>query len=297
MAQVSRCDELAAHPKDPARTNSGVSMERMLLPQALEACSNAMTQNPIPRIKYQYARTLSKQGHYKEALQHFKDAASEGYSMAYFNIAHAYLFGDGVPVDHKKSFYWFMKAAKEGIANAQNEVGLFYFTGGVIGKNFNKAKFWFEKAALQDEPLALRNLGIMYSEGMGVRRNSSQAFKYWLRAANLGDADSQYNVALFYTKGIAVRLNWKRAETWYKKAIAQGHRRAMYNLALLYDSLLFQPVKATQMLKYLANSSGPMKYEARRELKNKQSRSRTPLPSGPKNTGFCEGWMALDPNC
>ena len=77
-----------------------------------------------------------------------KDAA-QGDARAQFNLASAYLNGQGGVVDEAKAAEWFEKAAAQGNAGAQLFLGGMYANGKGVPKDEAKAVEWWEKAAAQ----------------------------------------------------------------------------------------------------------------------------------------------------
>ena len=84
-AAVTRCDELAAHPLDPARNAPGQSTADIDLPVAIATCrADAAAQPDNARIRYQLARVLFYAGQFDEAMVEMRRAADGGHAQAQF---------------------------------------------------------------------------------------------------------------------------------------------------------------------------------------------------------------------
>jgi TPR repeat protein len=83
--EVTRCDELAAHPLDPARVAPGQSTGDIDLPLAIATCRDDVAAQPDnARIRYQLARVLFYAGQFDEAMVEMRRAAQDGHAQAQF---------------------------------------------------------------------------------------------------------------------------------------------------------------------------------------------------------------------
>ena len=57
---VARCDQLTASPNDPERKAEGVEFEEIDTTAAIDSCGHAVQLQDVPRIQYQYGRSLHK---------------------------------------------------------------------------------------------------------------------------------------------------------------------------------------------------------------------------------------------
>lgn len=82
---VTRCDELAAHPLDPARVAPGQSSGAIDLPQAIARCRVDVAAQPDnARVRYQLGRVLFYAGQFDEAMVAMRRAAEGGHAQAQF---------------------------------------------------------------------------------------------------------------------------------------------------------------------------------------------------------------------
>jgi uncharacterized protein len=113
-------------------------------------------------------------------------AAEKGDAKSQYDLANAYMLGNGVKADYEKAIKWFHKAADAGEVRAEDMLGLMYFNGKGSPQDYDKAAKWFQKAADKGDADAQFNLGIMCAEGKGIKQNYIQAHMWFsLSAADL----------------------------------------------------------------------------------------------------------------
>ena len=82
---VTRCDEMAAHPLDPARVSPGRSTGDIDLPLAIATCREDAAAHPDnARIRYQLGRVLFYSGQFDAAMVEMRRAAEGGHAQAQF---------------------------------------------------------------------------------------------------------------------------------------------------------------------------------------------------------------------
>jgi len=113
---------------------------------------------------------------YTKALELWHKAAKLGYARAYCNIGYAYLSGEGVNVDKKKSIHY------------------------------------FELAAMGGSVIAQSNLGNME----GHEGNLHRAIKHYIIAAKCGGSDSLKEIQKMYTHGHATKEEYTKALQAYQ---------------------------------------------------------------------------------
>jgi TPR repeat protein len=69
-------------------------------------------------------------------------AAKKGISVAQFNLALMYEYGEGVTADSGQAFFWYLKAAKKGNEAAQHNLAVLYFKGSGVERNLTLAYMW-----------------------------------------------------------------------------------------------------------------------------------------------------------
>ena len=82
---VTRCDELATHPLDPAAVAPGQSTGDIDLPLAIATCREDVAADPEnARLRYQLGRVLFYSGEFAEAMVEMRRAADGGHAQAQF---------------------------------------------------------------------------------------------------------------------------------------------------------------------------------------------------------------------
>jgi TPR repeat protein len=111
MAEVTRCDRLAAHPSDPDRVTAGVERADIDFAAAEAACHEAIVTTPgSARARYQMGRILYYQDKVEESLKHLDIAADIGYRQAIFVLGYLYVEGK-VPRDPCKTARLWQRSA------------------------------------------------------------------------------------------------------------------------------------------------------------------------------------------
>ena len=180
------------------------------------------------------------------------------------NLAQAYLNGDGVEQDFKKSAYWWEKLAETDNSVAQFNIGLYYAKGCGVQRDFAKAAEWMKKAADngdEDAPAPYE----MYSKAAenlkkaeagdaaaqaeiaklftqlggsldqyGAGDDYKEAFAWAQKSADKGDLDGIYILALCYEFGRGTMMSSSKAAEMYEKAARKGHAPSQWNLAVCF---------------------------------------------------------------
>ncbi len=180
------------------------------------------------------------------------------------HLAQAYLNGDGVEQDFKKSAYWWEKLAETDNSVAQFNIGLYYAKGCGVARDFAKAAEWMKKAADngdEDAPTPYE----MYSKAsenlkkaetgdaaaqaemaklftqiggsldqFGSGNDYQEAFKWAKKSADQGNLEGMYCLALCYEHGRGTSMSPSKAVSTYEKAAKQGHAPSQWNLAVCY---------------------------------------------------------------
>jgi hypothetical protein len=149
-AQITRCDELAGHPLDPARVVRGVAFPDMRPTDAIAACNAALKKEPAnQRLRFELGRALERGGSYAEAVAAYRRAADSGYAAAQMSLGTMYQDGLGITRDDAQAVTWFRNAAERNYALAEDALGTAYRDGRGIEKDPWQASVWFKKAADQ----------------------------------------------------------------------------------------------------------------------------------------------------
>ncbi|MCH6551684.1 MAG: sel1 repeat family protein [Planctomycetes bacterium] len=97
---------------------------------------------------------LRAKGKSRYAAAAFRTAVSldPGLVEAQYNLAMAYLSGEGVKRDDQAALSWLRRAADLGDTDAQFNLGLLYLSGEIVPKDAEEALSWFRFAATSNEP-------------------------------------------------------------------------------------------------------------------------------------------------
>lgn len=137
------------------------------------------------------AQTYNSEGNEEKAFQCYVKAAEMGYTDAYYNVANAYLDGDGVEKDYDKAFEWFQKAVGSGDTYAKLKLAECYKRGAGCERDYTAALALYQQVAgvksnrrYSCVDVAEYELGNMYLKGLGVEVDLRKAYDYFKQAAS-----------------------------------------------------------------------------------------------------------------
>jgi TPR repeat protein len=108
------CDLLAAHPDNNVFV-AGVELDTIDPAKAVPACRAAVAANPTnPRLIYNLARSLERQGAAREAMELYRRSAEIGYEHAQNDLGNALLLGRGVRQDVPEALNMLSRAHRQG---------------------------------------------------------------------------------------------------------------------------------------------------------------------------------------
>lgn len=130
-AQETRCDHLAASPKDGEKIVAGISYMEINPRLAIPACKEAVVKSPeISRLWFQYGRALEKNHQFSEAIMAYEEASKLNHAAAINNIGELYRDGLGFQKDIKKAEYYFSKSSKLGSTEGRDNLNKLMNSGG-----------------------------------------------------------------------------------------------------------------------------------------------------------------------
>lgn len=132
-----------------------------------------------------------ERGEFDAAAKQWRPLAMSGDADAQFNLAQAYRFGRGVPMDLKQAEEWYRRAALQGHVQAENNLGLIMFQNG----------------------------------------DRANAMPYIRRSADRGDARAQYVLGTAHFNGDLAEKDWPRAYAYMVRASSAGLDKASSHLA------------------------------------------------------------------
>lgn len=140
---------------------------------------------------FELGRMYSREVSEEKAFECYMKAAELGYTDAYYNVAAAYLDGEGVERDFDKAFEWFKKASDSGDNYAKLKLAECYKRGAGCERNYTAAMGLYQQIAGEKSKkryscadVAEYELGNMYLKGLGVDVDLRKAYDYFKRAAS-----------------------------------------------------------------------------------------------------------------
>jgi tetratricopeptide (TPR) repeat protein len=98
--EVTECDRLASHGRDPGHVAPAVSSSGMDKPAAIAACQQAVDADPDnPRLNYQLGRAYGYSGRGEEAMPYRLKALEADYPQSLFVIGYLYSIGRTIEPD------------------------------------------------------------------------------------------------------------------------------------------------------------------------------------------------------
>lgn len=110
--EVTECDRLAAHGRDPGHVAPPVTRAEMNKEAAIEACETAVEAEPDnPRLNYQLGRAYGYSNRGAEAMPYRLKALEQEYPQSLFVIGYLHLLGITIEQDTCRGFELWQKAA------------------------------------------------------------------------------------------------------------------------------------------------------------------------------------------
>jgi TPR repeat protein len=131
-----------------------------------------------------------------------------------YNLALAYIKGDGVDKDEKRGFSLAMQSARADNTDGEFLVGVLYANGIGVERDLPLAASWYKTAAMKGHPEAAFNLALLYKDGTGVPRDVGLAIKWYKAAASKKMASAALNLGLLYLDGSNGTIDKERGLLW-----------------------------------------------------------------------------------
>ena len=111
--EVTECDRLASHGRDPGHVAPAVSSSGMDKAAAIAACHEALLKDPDnPRLNYQLGRAYGYSGRGEEAMPYRLRALEADYPQSLFVIGYLYSVGRTIEPDICKTYDLWQRAAR-----------------------------------------------------------------------------------------------------------------------------------------------------------------------------------------
>jgi TPR repeat protein len=160
---------------------------------------------------------------YDEALNYYRQSASQGDAQGQNGIGTLYYFGrGGLPQDYGQAMKWFQLSAAQGDQEAQNSIGNLYDNGYGVPVNYPEAMKWYLLSANQGNSSGEANVGSLYANGNGVATDYAEAMKWFRLSAAQGDATGEGWIGYLYANGLGVSADPGEARKWYIQGAAGG---------------------------------------------------------------------------
>ncbi len=111
--EVTECDRLASHGRDPGHVAPPVTRDTMDKPAAIIACEAAVKAEPgNPRLNYQLGRAYGYSGRGEEAMPYRQKALEAAYPQSTFVIGYLHLIGVTIEQDTCRALELWQLSAK-----------------------------------------------------------------------------------------------------------------------------------------------------------------------------------------
>jgi len=111
--EITECDRLASHGRDPGHVAPPVTSTTMDKPAAINACKAAVAADPEnPRLNYQLGRAYGYSGRGEEAMPYRLKAIEKDYPQSLFVIGYLYSIGRTIEKDTCKAMELWIRGAK-----------------------------------------------------------------------------------------------------------------------------------------------------------------------------------------
>lgn len=152
-------------------------------------------------------------------------ACDEGVAAACTEIGHAYLKGEGVPLDRFRAVQLFRRGCDLDDAHACMWLAEAYRTGEGLRLDAIQAVELYDKACRLRDGLACRSVGDLYTMGAVGAADGRSAGGWYLEGCDLGDAQSCSAAALWLERGEGTTADPVAARALLEKACRGGYPR------------------------------------------------------------------------
>lgn len=169
--EVTECDLMASHGRDPGHVAPPVSQSGMDKEAAIAACTKAVAADPDnPRLNYQLGRAYGYSGRGEEAMPYRLKALSKDYPQSTFVIGYLHLIGVTIEQDTCRALELWQRSAKHRRLAALVSLPRHYMRG-----DFDRCNVDFSKADLLAYLAEAEKLSSDYYVGMLIEDLRQQA--------------------------------------------------------------------------------------------------------------------------
>ncbi|MDH5542033.1 MAG: sel1 repeat family protein [Nitrospinota bacterium] len=185
---------------------------------------------------------------YKNALQNFTIASSQGDKSSQCLLGVMYAEGVGVAQDYEVAFRLHSKVAEECIF-AQYSLGFMYSNGkGGVSQDYKEALKWYRKGAERGHSESQLELALMYVRGDGVIKDNKEAMKWFLKSAEQGNDVAQNESGMKYAMGQGVVQDNIQAHMWFTIAALNGNANGKDNINVIEKRMSQAQISESQKL-------------------------------------------------
>lgn len=194
-------------------------------------------------IGYLYEHGIVFQADKVLALEHYRKSASQGSSVAAFNVGLMLSEKEFYQVEpevdsnssQREAFKWFEVAYRKGFMPAGGCLAEAYLEGRGTTKDENKAIEILTEAACSDDSESCFRLGNCYRNGTGVPENLSQAERWLDIACRLGHVRACYDLGcMYFNSSLPAEVPRQTALEFFEKAADKGMPEAIEVLSLIH---------------------------------------------------------------
>ncbi len=172
-----------------------------------------------------------------QGLDNLRKAASNGNSLAQFELGKYYLYGEpnvGIEKNFQTAFDYISKAAGSNMLEAQYILGTMYDEGIGVPKDGVKAITLYKLAAEHDHVRAQSKLGDIYVRTGKDKSLREEGIDWLKKAIDEHDSPEAKNyLAYAYENGLGVEKDYKKAYQWYKEAADVDVAAAQFNIGVM----------------------------------------------------------------
>lgn len=183
--------------------------------------------SPISSLAPQETKSETAEEVFQELLQE----AEAGVEEAFFPIATAYHYGQGVAQNYTLAFKYYHKSAKHGDVNGMFKTGMAYFQGLGVDMDMDKAFSFFQQASNENHPKGHIMLGICHTSSLSSHLDPVEGVKLLEKGAQQKPDSASVPLAICYSQGIGVEKDIKKAIHWLNVGLQHENEVAMYHMA------------------------------------------------------------------
>jgi len=161
-------------------------------------------------------------------------AEQKNYHLAHYACGIMLDKGEGIEIDHVRSFKHFKEAGLRGVLPALHNMANAYYSGKGVEKDIKKAAYYYKAGAEAGNPFSKHIFANWLYEGKILKMDRPRAFRMQLEAAQMGHPGATYNVGSHYMSGEGIEQDMIKASEWFLKAGELGLVEGKINAGNLY---------------------------------------------------------------